>query len=92
VPQSDVARVRGPRGGAPAPLTLYIEGARDRSILRAWAYRFMPARARDLLREVLQLDHSCAVQCLECCFRFNPVVDIICITCNHASAVIQVVP
>jgi hypothetical protein len=50
VPQSDVARVRGPRGGAPAPLTLYIEGARDRSILRAWAYRFMPARARDLLR------------------------------------------
>jgi hypothetical protein len=28
---------------------LYVEGARDRSILRAWAYRFMPERARRLL-------------------------------------------
>ena len=49
MPQFDVAPTRGPRGGSSAPLTLYVEGARDRSILRAWAYRFMPARARSLL-------------------------------------------
>lgn len=47
--QSDLAPTRGPRGGSAAPLTLYVEGARDRSILRAWAYRLMPERARELL-------------------------------------------
>ncbi|HEY5657522.1 MAG TPA: hypothetical protein VIY27_07005 [Myxococcota bacterium] len=30
--------------------TLYVEGPRDRSILRAWASRLMPAQVRPLLR------------------------------------------
>ena len=30
--------------------TLYVEGPRDRSILRAWAFRLMPAHVRPLLR------------------------------------------
>lgn len=50
MPQFDTAPARGPRGGPPALLTLYVEGPRDRSILRAWAYRFMPSHARALLR------------------------------------------
>lgn len=33
-----------------AALTLYVEGPRDRSILRAWAYRLMPGHARRLFR------------------------------------------
>jgi hypothetical protein len=31
--------------------TLYVEGPRDRSILRAWAFRLMPAHVRALLGE-----------------------------------------
>jgi hypothetical protein len=30
------------------PLTFYVEGPRDRAILRAWAYRLMPSRAVSL--------------------------------------------
>ena len=30
--------------------TLYVEGPRDRSILRAWAYRLLPSEARRLFR------------------------------------------
>jgi len=33
------------------PLTVYVEGPRDRSILRAWAYRLMPAGARALFQD-----------------------------------------
>jgi hypothetical protein len=43
-------------GGAASPsrttatsLTLYVEGPRDRSILRAWAHRLMPRDAREVL-------------------------------------------
>ena len=36
------------RSGPDIPLTFYVEGPRDRSILRAWAYRLMPSRARAL--------------------------------------------
>lgn len=43
-------RGSGPPRGPDAPLTLYVEGPRDRSILRAWAYRLMPVRARELFR------------------------------------------
>jgi hypothetical protein len=33
------------------PFTLYVEGPRDRSILRAWAWRLMPSHVRRLLRD-----------------------------------------
>lgn len=36
------------RGGDGQDFTLYVEGPRDRSILRAWAYRLMPIEARPL--------------------------------------------
>jgi len=36
---------------AVGPFTLYMEGPRDRSILRAWAARLMPSHARRLLRD-----------------------------------------
>jgi hypothetical protein len=49
VSQLDVDSTRR-RGPAAPPLTLYVEGPQDRSILRAWAYRFMPSRARALLQ------------------------------------------
>jgi hypothetical protein len=35
--------------------TLYVEGPRDRSILRAWAFRLMPAHVRPLLRAAVIL-------------------------------------
>lgn len=38
-------------GESAGRFTLYVEGPRDRSILRAWAYRLMPAHVRALLRE-----------------------------------------
>ena len=44
---SDSGTARGHSGG---PFVLYIEGPRDRAILRAWSYRLLPARARDLFR------------------------------------------
>lgn len=40
----------GPKHGRGVPLVLYVEGPRDRSILRAWAYRLMPRRARALFQ------------------------------------------
>jgi hypothetical protein len=49
VSQSDADARRRSRSGLEASLTLYVEGPQDQSILRAWAYRFMPARARNLL-------------------------------------------
>lgn len=50
MPLSDSVRNFDPHAGPPISLTLYVEGPRDRSILRAWAYRLMPARARELFR------------------------------------------
>jgi len=40
----------GPRSGPGPSLVFYVEGPRDRSILRAWAYRLMPRRARVLFQ------------------------------------------
>ena len=37
--------------GDPGSLFLYVEGPRDRSILRAWAHRLVPGHARALLAE-----------------------------------------
>ncbi len=42
------------RSGLPLSFTLYVEGPRDRSILRAWAYRLMPIEARPLF-------HGCVI-------------------------------
>lgn len=40
-----------PREGAgPRRFVLYLEGARDRGILRGWSYRMIPALARPLFR------------------------------------------
>lgn len=39
-----------PRPGPAPSLVFYVEGPRDRSILRAWAYRLMPRRARALFQ------------------------------------------
>ncbi|MGH0030982.1 MAG: hypothetical protein ACQGVC_14405 [Myxococcota bacterium] len=38
------------RSDGPRPLVFYVEGPRDRSILRAWAYRLMPRGARSLFQ------------------------------------------
>jgi hypothetical protein len=46
-------------------VTLYVEGARDRSILRAWAYRFMPERASRLLRGAVILGGRQPARALE---------------------------
>jgi hypothetical protein len=48
VPHADPDRGSGPYRRPDRPLTFYVEGPRDRSILRAWAYRLMPSRARAL--------------------------------------------
>lgn len=50
MPLSSPARKPDPENGSPPAFTLYVEGPRDRSILRAWAYRLMPTRARPLFR------------------------------------------
>jgi hypothetical protein len=50
VPPSGADRGAGPQRGPEPPLALYVEGPRDRSILRAWAYLLMPSRASSLLR------------------------------------------
>ena len=49
MPHSDPDQ-RDPLRGPGPSLTFYVEGPRDRSILRAWAYRLMPARARSLFQ------------------------------------------
>lgn len=56
MPPSHPARKVDSRGvdsqdGSPPVFTLYVEGPRDRSILRAWAYRLMPAGARVLFED-----------------------------------------
>ncbi len=44
---SDSGATRRHGGGR---FVLYVEGPRDRAILRAWSYRLLPARSRDLFR------------------------------------------
>ena len=48
VPTTHPARPSDP-SGARATFVLYVEGPRDRSILRAWAQRLLPERGPDLL-------------------------------------------
>lgn len=50
MPPSSPARSSDPPRGSSPAFTLYVEGPRDRSILRAWSYRLMPTRARSLFR------------------------------------------
>lgn len=49
VPTSDPARQPDRRSEERRSFILYVEGPRDRSILRAWAHRLLPERAPDLL-------------------------------------------
>src|SRR5215831_10019361 len=49
VPTSDPARLPDPRSEERGSFILYVEGPRDRSILRAWAQRLLPELAPDLL-------------------------------------------
>lgn len=46
--QFDADRESGASGASATRFTLYVEGPRDRAILRAWAYRLMPRHARRL--------------------------------------------
>lgn len=58
-------------GGAPRPraaaesLTLYVEGPRDRSILRAWAGRLIPRRASQVLGGAVILGGRQPIRALE---------------------------
>jgi len=49
VSTSDPARQPDRRSEERGSFILYVEGPRDRSILRAWAHRLLPERAADLL-------------------------------------------
>jgi hypothetical protein len=49
VPKSDPACLTDRRSDGHGSFTLYVEGPRDRSILRAWAQRLLPERAPDVL-------------------------------------------
>ena len=49
MPTTHRARPPDPRSEERRSFTLYVEGPRDRSILRAWAHRLMPEHAPDLL-------------------------------------------
>jgi hypothetical protein len=49
VPTSDRARLPDPGSAPTGSFILYVEGPRDRSILRAWASRLIPDRAPDVL-------------------------------------------
>ena len=42
-----------PRSGERGSFILYVEGPRDRSILRAWAQRLLPRRAPDVLADAV---------------------------------------
>jgi hypothetical protein len=54
-----------PARAAPGSLTLYVEGPRDRSILRAWAHRLMPRRASRVLGSAVILGGRQPVRALE---------------------------
>jgi len=53
VPTSDPARLPDQRSEERSSFILYVEGPRDRSILRAWAQRLLPDRAPDVLAEAV---------------------------------------
>jgi hypothetical protein len=53
VPTSDPVSRRVPRSEERGSFILYVEGPRDRSILRAWAQRLLPRRAPDVLADAV---------------------------------------
>ena len=55
VPTSDPARRPDRRSEERGSFILYVEGPRDRSILRAWAQRLLPERAPDVLADAVIL-------------------------------------
>ena len=55
VPTSDPARRRDRRSEERGSFILYVEGPRDRSILRAWAQRLLPERGPDVLEDAVIL-------------------------------------
>jgi hypothetical protein len=54
-----------PARAVPGPLTIYVEGPRDRSILRAWAHRLMPQRASRVFGDAVILGGRQPVRALE---------------------------
>jgi hypothetical protein len=54
-PKSDFARPPDRRSEPRGSFILYVEGPRDRSILRSWAQRLFPERAADLLADAVIL-------------------------------------
>jgi hypothetical protein len=54
-PSRDAGRREADRAGSPGRFVLYVEGPRDRAILRAWSYRLLPARGRLLVRATVIL-------------------------------------
>ncbi|MEM7409732.1 MAG: hypothetical protein AAF430_05835 [Myxococcota bacterium] len=55
MPTTDPAASPEPRSGGSAAFVLYVEGPRDRSILRAWAHRLMPRQAAALVANAVIL-------------------------------------
>ena len=55
VPTSDPARLPDRSSEERGSFILYVEGPRDRSILRAWAQRLLPEHAPDVLAEAVIL-------------------------------------
>jgi hypothetical protein len=53
VPTSDLARLSDRRSQERGSFILYVEGPRDRSILRAWAQRLLPDRATDVVADAV---------------------------------------
>jgi hypothetical protein len=64
VPTADRAR-QTDRRSERATFILYVEGPRDRSILRAWAQRLLPADASDLLADAVILGGRRPARALE---------------------------
>src|SRR5688572_11463481 len=64
VPTADRARQTDQRPES-ASFILYVEGPRDRSILRAWAQRLLPADASDLLADAVILGGRRPARALE---------------------------
>jgi hypothetical protein len=62
---SESGGAASPSRAAGASLTLYVEGPRDRSILRAWAHRLMPRRASRVLGSAVILGGRQPVRALE---------------------------
>src|SRR5262245_16777840 len=53
VSTSDLARLPDRRSEERSSFILYVEGPRDRSILRAWAQRLLPDRAPDVIADAV---------------------------------------